>query len=47
MKVLITGDKGAQQMIELFNLCNFSELNFRGIKTNRLLKLKDSIKKKK
>lgn len=40
-------DKGAQQMIELFNRCNFSELDFRGIKTNRLLKLKDSIKKNK
>lgn len=40
-------EKGARQMIDQFKRCNFSELDFRGSKTNRLLKLNDSIRYKK
>ena len=40
-------DKGAQQMISLFDSCNFSETDFRGSKTNRLIKLQELIKNNK
>ena len=38
-------DKGADEMIEFFKRVNFTEKDFRGKKTNRIISLKEQINK--
>ena len=39
-------EMGGKQLVEFFDNCNFSENDFRGLTTNRLIKLKDLIDKR-